>query len=74
MNRIDFNRDWRFHKAGSEHWQVVDLPHDAMIHERRDPDSAGSSALGFFAGGIYIYEKTFSVPAEWGDKCLSFEF
>ncbi len=74
MKRIDFNRGWQFQKSGENRWQAVDLPHDAMIHETRDPESAGGAAAGYFPGGVYIYEKTFTVPAEWREKCVRFEF
>jgi beta-galactosidase len=74
MDRIDFNSGWKFQREGAHHWQAVDLPHDAMIHEPRLPESAGGSALGFFPGGVYVYEKTFPVPVDWREKCLTFEF
>ena len=34
--KIDFNKAWTFYKKGSVEKQMVDLPHDAMIHENRD--------------------------------------
>jgi beta-galactosidase len=59
MEKQDFNIHWSFYKQGREDLrQVVNLPHDAMIHETRNPDSAGGSAVGFFHGGVYVYEKT----------------
>ncbi|MDF1515188.1 MAG: glycoside hydrolase family 2 TIM barrel-domain containing protein [Anaerolineae bacterium] len=74
MRKIDFNQGWQYQKDGADRWHTVDLPHDAMIHETRDPESPGGSAAGFFSGGVYIYEKTFPVPVEWRDKCITFEF
>ncbi|MBN2047335.1 MAG: DUF4982 domain-containing protein [Anaerolineaceae bacterium] len=74
MKRINFNQHWSFQKHGADHWQTVDLPHDAMIHEPRDPESATGSAGAHFPGGKYVYEKTFDVPAEWQQKTVSFEF
>ena len=74
MKREDFNKGWKFFKQGSQKVEMVDLPHDAMIHEQRDPESEGGGAIGFFTGGVYIYEKTFFVPQEWIDKCVIFEF
>lgn len=35
----------------------MNLPHDAMIHEKRSADCPGGPAGGFFPGGIYCYEK-----------------
>ena len=75
MKKQDFNKGWTFHKDGQKGAaQFIDLPHDAMIHERRDPESAGGSAVGFFPGGVYMYEKTFPAPTEWREKCITFEF
>jgi len=74
VKREDFNKGWKFFKQGSQKVEMVDLPHDAMIHEQRDPESEGGGAIGFFTGGVYIYEKTFFVPQEWIDKCVIFEF
>lgn len=33
MKREDFNKGWKFFKQGSQKVEMVDLPHDAMIHE-----------------------------------------
>ena len=74
MKREDFNKNWKFYKEGSQNIKIVDLPYDAMIHEQRDPESKGGGAIGFFPGGVYIYEKTFFAPQEWADKCITFEF
>ena len=74
MKRSDFNHGWRFQKAGADQWQAVTLPHDAMIHETRDPQSPGGNAIGFFTGDVYVYGKTFAVPEDWQDKDVVFEF
>ncbi|HAL74728.1 MAG TPA: glycoside hydrolase family 2, partial [Clostridiales bacterium] len=74
MIRIDFNQGWLFSKAGDTLQTAVTLPHDAMIHENRSPDSPGGSANAYFPGGRYIYEKTFTTLAEWQDKTLILEF
>ena len=74
MKKADFNDNWIFYKKGSAEHQIVNLPHDAMIHEERTRDSVGGSAHAFFAGGVYIYEKKFFVPSEWENKVVFFEF
>lgn len=74
MKRQLFNDKWIFYKQGSTDRQEVTLPHDAMIHEKREPNGAGGSAHGFFPGGVYVYEKTFTAPAEWEDKTVSLLF
>lgn len=74
MQRIDFNAQWHFYKQGEQTRRIVDLPHDAMIHEPRDSQSPGGPAVAFFPGGVYIYEKVFHAPLEWQDKVIFFEF
>ena len=73
MIRKPFCEKWSFKKVGG-YFQIVDLPHDAMILEQRDSDSPGGSAGAFFPAGKYVYEKTFSVPNEWKDKVVQFQF
>ncbi len=59
MKKSSINENWRFYKEGEENnVKPVTLPHDAMIHEKRDPVSKSGSAGAFFPGGKYIYEKT----------------
>lgn len=73
MRRIDFNQGWMFAKKGGEA-VPVSLPHDAMLHETRDPACANGKTTGYFPGGCYLYTKTFRVPPEWEGKCLYLEF
>ena len=51
----------------------VMLPHDAQITETRRP-ALSDGGHGYFSGGIYTYEKTFTTPAAWTDKTILFEF
>lgn len=44
------------------------LPHDAMIHEKREAECESRSAGAYFPGGVYEYKKTFNVPTEWEGK------
>ncbi|MDR0884996.1 MAG: DUF4982 domain-containing protein [Clostridiales Family XIII bacterium] len=74
MEIICFNNQWTYYKEGRETSQILDLPHDAMIEERRSSDNPGGGAVAFFQGGIYVYEKNFSVPISWQEKCITFEF
>ena len=68
MKSVSFNTGWTCNG------QPVTLPHDAMIHEQRTADAVGGSAHGFFPGGVYTYEKTFTAPAEWEGKHVLFRF
>lgn len=67
MKKIAFNRDWLCNG------KPVTLPHDAQISEPRSA-SASDGGHGYFPGGIYTYEKTFTVPADWADKKVLIEF
>ena len=73
MKRQDFNSGWIFYQEGGE-GRLLDLPHDAMIGERRSPDSPGGAACAYFPGGVYVYEKTFDAPADWEHKHITFQF
>ena len=69
MLRSDFSQNWCF---GDD--RMVNLPHDAMIEQVRDPASPGGAAVGFFPPGRYVYEKTFLVPEEWRDQFVALQF
>lgn len=68
MKKTSFNQNWTCNGA------PVRLPHDAMIHEIRDAGNPSGSAQAFFPGGTYVYEKVFSVPAEWEGQHLLLQF
>lgn len=74
MERFDFNQDWRLRRIGSDDWQQITLPHDAMLSEPRTADSPGGTNTGWFAARDYEYVKTFYVPAEWETQEISIEF
>lgn len=75
MKREKFCRDWRFWKEGNEDKAVcLDLPHDAMIFEKRDPNLENGNATGFFPGGKYIYTKTIFGDDNLMDQTLLLEF
>lgn len=73
MQIADFNSGWTFMREGGEPLPVT-LPHDAMIHERRDPDSPGGSADGYFPGGRYVYRKEFAVGPDLTGKFAQLRF
>ena len=57
---LDFCKDWIFRKEGGKPIPV-DLPHDAMIAEKRDGGCRNGVNSGYFPGGKYVYEKTFDL-------------
>ena len=60
MKKESFNSGWMFCKEDVS--AAVTLPHDAMIHQNREPDAPSGSAQAYFPGGTYVYEKRFSRP------------
>lgn len=73
MKKIDFNKEWTVQKEGNEKVQEINLPHDAMIYERRSKDAPTAGASGYFYGGKYIYNKQWDVPEEWESKTILLE-
>lgn len=84
MEKISLNDNWKFVKGyvpslrvlsmyGKEA-QNVNLPHDAMVHEIRDANTANGGATGFYPGGIYTYFKSIEAPAQWQGKSIIIEF
>lgn len=67
MQKILFNTNWMLNG------EVVTLPHDAMIKEKRSKE-ASDGGHGYFPGGIYSYSKKFVAPVEWADKNIFIEF
>ncbi len=57
MKKISFNDNWLYNG------KAITLPHDAMLHENRDPNAQCGSAGAFFPDGEYVYEKRFERPA-----------
>lgn len=73
MEKISFNDHWSFYRQGDGSKRNVTLPHDAQISEKRGAD-VSDSGHGYFPGGVYVYEKIFTAPAEWRDKRILAEF
>lgn len=61
-------------ESQGEDLKVVELPHDAMIHEQRTPDTKNRNQTGFYPGGLYTYTRKLDVPTEWEGKTLLMEF
>lgn len=71
--RIDFNRNWRFHRQNGE-TKIVNLPHDAMLEEERDENCLNAKNTGYFPGGKYRYEKAFLVDESEDGNYIALEF
>ncbi|MBQ9744467.1 MAG: hypothetical protein IJW19_05000 [Clostridia bacterium] len=59
MKRMNFNRDWSFRLNDGES-EIVHLPHDFSIGQKRSENAPSGGAGGFFPGGYGIYEKSFA--------------
>ncbi len=74
MGMIDFNMGWRFSKYGEANYSIVNLPHDAMLHEPRDPECDNSYNTGFYPGGKYNYVKKWMFSTELENQQYFIEF
>lgn len=83
MIRESFNSGWNImcdekSSLGSMQKNIklvpVQLPHDAMIHEKQTKETPNKSQTGFYPGKQYIYVKRFMAPLEWSDKTVLVEF
>ena len=59
----DFNSNWKFEKENE--CILVDLPHDAMLYEKRYFGGPCGVGGAYFSGGFYTYTKSFMVPKEF---------
>ena len=64
MKKQSFNQNWKFRKINENESIVLDLPHDAMIYEKRSPDAPSKDAGAFFGISEYVYEKEVGVDAK----------
>ena len=53
---------------------TVDLPHDAMLLEKRDGGCGNGVNSGYFPGGKYAYGKTFELDAAMLGKSVALHF
>ena len=74
MQKLDFNQAWRFWNDESPtEARVIQLPHDAMIHEKRSA-AFSNGGHAYYPGGIYRYEKHFVPEEAWKTKRAILEF
>ena len=75
MQKEKFLWGWKFWKDGEREKAVaIDLPHDAMLTEKRQLDLPKGSGSGFFPGGKYWYEKTIFADSSFENKTVIVEF
>ena len=69
-----FLEGWEFWSDENPSHQIVNLPHDAMISEKRSAEMPSGSGGAYFAGGVYHYEKTFEVSSDMLTGSVRFDF
>ncbi len=72
MRRENIDRGWEYSDGrtalglfGAGAGRTVDLPHDYMIEQDRDPAAVSGAASGYYTAHVGIYRKWITVPAEW---------
>lgn len=83
MERLKLNKNWQFNKGksgvlvtflgGITSKKIIDLPHDAMIGEKRDAKNPAGVGGAFFPGGEYEYVKKIFIPKEDKGKIFYLE-
>ncbi len=68
MKKMSWNAGWSFWTDEDPGRREVTLPHDAMLLGRRDRQSPGKDAMGYFCGDVYRYQKSFEAPFEWASQ------
>lgn len=84
MNKILFHTGWIVRPGvpnpfgilfGTEpEAEPVTLPQDAMILEKRSPDTPSGNQTGYYPVKSYTYEKRFIAPQEWKNLQNTLEF
>ncbi len=84
MNKMLWNQGWKVWKDQNafelifripEDALTVDLPYDALISEKQNPDSVNKGKTGYLDGGVYnFYKELYVDPRDWGKRFqLEFE-
>lgn len=75
MLKEKWNTNWTFWNVRKDALKLrVNLPHDAMLTEKRLPKLKNGNATGFYPGGKYVYTKTLFGKQEYQDKAILLEF
>jgi beta-galactosidase len=75
MEKVSFNEQWTCYPKGKSEQEVaVDVPHDAMLLDRRTDTSPSGINAGWYDVQDYVYSKTFFVPDSYREKEVIFEF
>lgn len=72
MRNINIDGEWTFRYALPSFYpdekikdEVVNLPHDYMIHSDVKKDAPAGPAMGYYTAGVASYSKNIDIPLEW---------
>lgn len=68
--KINFCNDWKFINLNTNKTAIVNLPHDAMLTEKRDEFGVEGKTTGYFGGGKYLYTKSLTVNPLWKKQAV----
>lgn len=75
MKKQKMNIGWYFWKDGNEEGKtLLNLPHDAMLTEEREPNLLNGNATAFYPGGKYIYTKKLYGKEAFRNQKILLEF
>lgn len=75
MLKISFHDQWKCYRTGHRESSFdITVPHDAMLLDEKSEDSPAGVNTGWYVAQDYTYEKTFTVPEDWQDEKIIFEF
>ena len=67
------NDNWTFQKEGHQPFRI-DLPYDAMIHEKRGANCPNGVNTGYFPGGKYVYSRNITLRKSDLNKKIKLHF
>ena len=70
----EWNTGWTYWSDQQPEKVVVELPHDAMIAGKRNPEAKNAQATAFFDADVYHYQKTLHVSAEMLKRHITLQF
>ncbi|MDT0184029.1 glycoside hydrolase family 2 TIM barrel-domain containing protein [Microbacterium sp. ARD31] len=74
MATAPFTRGWELRRERDVEYTRVDLPHDAMIGERRSAGESSWAHGAYFPGGTYRYRKVWTPGSEITGKEVALRF
>ncbi|MDH8679864.1 glycoside hydrolase family 2 TIM barrel-domain containing protein [Fusibacter bizertensis] len=74
MKKINLNENWIYGHVGSDHGTYVNIPHDAMLSEKRTSTSKGGVNTGWYEGYDYWYERKIVGDEALINSCVILEF